>query len=58
MHYNSELAERICKEMGLNFNPEQNKVLINGECLPDDFNADKLFRGEYDEDRRENNEKR
>ena len=47
MRFDHELAEQICRDMQLKFNPEQNGVTIHGEKLSDVFSTQKLFRGEY-----------
>ena len=50
MLFNRELAERICREMGIEFNPKQEDVTIIGKKLPNNFSIEKLFQGEYDFD--------
>lgn len=50
MLFDRELAERICREMGMEFHPEQEGVTIGGKKLPDNFSTAELFRGEYDFD--------
>lgn len=47
MKFDPELAKQICRDMQIKFDPKQNGVTIHGEKFPDDFSADKLFRGEY-----------
>ena len=49
MLFDRELAEQVCREMGIAFHPEQSGVLIGGKELPGEFCIDKLFRGEYDD---------
>jgi len=50
MLFSRELAEEICREMGIKFNPMQEGVTIGGEKLSEALCAEKLFRGEYDFD--------
>lgn len=47
MKFDPELAKQICRDMQIKFDPKQNGATIHGEKLPVDFNAEKLFRGEY-----------
>lgn len=49
MLFDRKLAEQVCREMGVVFHPEQSGVLIGGKKLPNEFCIDKLFRGEYDD---------
>lgn len=49
MKYDEKLVEKLCREMGIEYHPEQDGVMIAGKKLPDDFSAEKLFRGEYDD---------
>lgn len=49
MLFDRKLAEQVCCEMGIAFHPEQSGVLIGGKKLPNEFRIDKLFRGEYDD---------
>lgn len=49
MKYDAKLAEKISGEMGIEYHPEQEGVLVDGKKLLDDFSAEKLFRGEYDD---------
>lgn len=41
MEFDPELAKQICWDIQIKFNPKQS------EKFPDDFNAEKLFCGEY-----------
>lgn len=49
MNIDYDIVKKICDEMQITMNPNQDVITIGGKKLPDDFSVLKLFRGEYDE---------